>query len=156
LRKEFTMIARWCALSCLLLALCLVGCNNSNLIHARGKIVKGGQPYRTEEGQGLRIFFVPLGAADKHYESFAAEYNPEDGSFRVVGKDGKGLPPGKYRVDLQLMENKEDLLGGKLLGPKSPFTVEVTPSSSDVVIDLDQAKFDSLLEAAKPKKSKKG
>jgi hypothetical protein len=102
---------------------------------------------------------VPLEAqSEAHFDSYAAEYNPEDGSFRVQGKDGKGLPPGKYRVDLQLMKSKEDMLGGKLLGKKSPFVLEITSGSSDLVIDLDTANFDAILageKTTKPK-SKKG
>ena len=134
---------------------CLVaGCGDSSKIRAKGRIVKGGQPYLTGEGQGLRVFLVPLTLKDEvHFDSFAAEYNPEDGTFQVRGKDGKGLPAGKYRVDLQLMKSKEDLLGGQLLGKKSPFVLEVTGSSNDLVINLDEAKFDSILANPKPAKT---
>jgi hypothetical protein len=132
-----------------------LGCGDSSHIKAKGRLVKGGQPYLAPEGTGFRVFFVPLDVPEgKHYESFAAEYNPENGSFQVQGKDGKGLPPGKYRVDLQLMKSKEDLLGGKLLGKKSPYVMEVTSSADDLVIDLDMAKFDSLLAGEKPAKAK--
>ncbi len=72
----------------------------------------------------------------------------------MQGKDGKGLPRGKYRVDLQLMKSKEDLLGGKLLGKKSPYVLEVTGSSDDLVIDLDTAHFDAILAGDKPAKTK--
>jgi hypothetical protein len=141
-----------------------VGCGDSSRINARGRVLKGGQPYLLPGGQGLRIFFVPLDAqAGTHFESFAADYDPENGTFEVKGKDGRGLPPGKYRVDLQLMKNKEDLLNGGLLGKKSPFTCEVTGSRDDVVIDLDTVRFDSLLaganrpnKASKPKLQKRG
>jgi hypothetical protein len=132
-----------------------LGCGDSSRINAKGRIVKGGQPYLAPEGTGFRVFFVPLDAPEgKHFDSFAAEYNPENGSFLVQGKDGKGLPSGKYRVDLQLMKSKEDLLGGKLLGKKSPYVVEVTGNRDDLVIDLDTAHFDSLLAGEKPGKPK--
>ncbi len=136
-----------------------LGCGDSSHINAKGRIIKSGQPYLAPEGTGFRVFFVPLDAPEgKHFDSFAAEYNPENGSFLVQGKDGKGLPRGKYRVDLQLMKSKEDLLGGKLLGKKSPYVVEVAGSSDELVIDLDTARFDSLLagEKAPKAKSKKG
>jgi hypothetical protein len=144
-------------LLCLITGLLCLGCGNSSHINARGRVVKGGQPYVLSEGQGMRIFFVPLDThGTSHFDSFAAEYDPDSGSFEVKGKDGRGLPAGKYRVDLQLMENKEDLLNGALLGKKSPFTVEVTGSGDNLVIDLDKAKFDSLLaDAKKPKKGNK-
>jgi hypothetical protein len=73
-------------------------------------IVKGGQPYRTREGEGLRIIFAPLDPPTRvQYDCFAAAYNPDDGNFQVLGKDGQGLPPGKYRISLQLSSKKEDL-----------------------------------------------
>jgi hypothetical protein len=139
----------------LLLGLFALGCGDSSHIRAKGRIVKGGQPFLTPEGEGLRIFFVPLEVPQgDRYDSYAAEYDPQDGSFRVQGKDGRGLPAGKYRVDLQLMKSKEDLLSGKLLGKKSPFVLEVT-GREDLVINLDEAKFDSLLAEQKPAKPTK-
>lgn len=57
----------------------------------------------------------------------------------MIGKDGQGLPLGKYRVTLQLMKNKEYLFKGKLMGARSPFTCEVTSGSTEVLVDLDQA-----------------
>jgi hypothetical protein len=141
----------------LVIALLATGCGDSSRIKAKGIVKKGGQPYLLPEGEGFRIFFVPLEASDGvHFESYAAMYDPHTGSFEVQGKDGKGLPPGKYRVDLQLMQSKEDLLGGKLLGKGSPLSLEVTGKSSDLVIDLDAAKFDELLAANKAKAAKKG
>jgi hypothetical protein len=123
----------------LLAVLLAAGCNPSGHIKARGRVVKGGQPFLAEKGQGLRIFFAPVELTTGGYDSYAAEYNPADGTFLVVGKDRTGLPPGKYRVGLQLMQNKEDLFNGKLLGKKSPFILEVARGGDDLVIDLDQA-----------------
>jgi hypothetical protein len=139
----------------LLLGLSTLGCGKSGFVKPRGKVIKAGQPYCTPEGEGLRIFLSPIDAQSKGYDSYAAEYNQDDGSFRVVGKDGNGLPPGKYHVSLQLMKSKEDLLNNKLLGKGSPLTCEVTSAGDDLVIDLDQANFDALLaQAAAPAKRK--
>jgi len=137
-----------------LIALLPLGCGKSGFIKAKGRIVKGGQPYIAPEGEGFRIFFVPANMPEgSHFDSYAAECDPDNGSFQVRGKDGEGLPAGKYRIDLQLMQNKEDLLGGGLLGKKSPFTCEVPGVEDDIVIDLDKSKFDSLLaQASAPKK----
>jgi hypothetical protein len=140
-----------------LVALLAAGCGGSGFIKAKGRIVKGGQPYHTPDGQGLRIFFAPEQVGDsEHYDSYAAAYDPEDGTFEVMGKDGRGLPPGQYRVGIQLMERKEDLLGGKLLGKRSPLVVDVSSRSKDIVLDLDEAHFDSLLaKAAQPAKGRR-
>jgi hypothetical protein len=149
------MRVRWHLVAGALVGLFLLGCTDSQ-IKTRGKVVKGGQPYLTEKGQGFRIVFQPLEAPDgKHFDSYAAAYDPSDGTFEVQGKDGKGLPPGKYRVSIQLMKDKEDLLGNQLMGNKSPFTCEIKSDRDEVTLDLDQARFDFLLaEAAKPKKGR--
>jgi hypothetical protein len=64
-------------------------------------------------------------------------YNRTDGSFEVVGSDGKGLPPGIYKVGLELMKKKSDKWGGAYSPVKSPITVEVKRSGDEVVVDLD-------------------
>jgi hypothetical protein len=123
----------------LLVAPVLGGCGDSGKEHfrAKGHVVKGRRPYRLNEGEGLRIVFTPLERTiDTPNESFAAEYQRGDGSFQVGGKDGTGLPPGKYQVSLELMKNREDLFRGRLLGRRSPITVEVS-RGEEVVIDLD-------------------
>jgi hypothetical protein len=143
-----------CALSALLCA----GCGNSGLIKANGRVMKGGQPYLAKDGEGLRIFFEPLEVPQgtTHYDSFAAEYHAEDGTFQVQGKAGLGLPPGNYRVSLQLMKNKEDLFGGNVTGKKSPFTCEVTGKQGEVVINLDQVQAASPQVGAKTTSRRKG
>jgi hypothetical protein len=146
-----------CSRNLLLLALIapfLLGCGKSGYVKAVGHIVKGGQPFRLDEGQSLRLFFAPSNTQGSRYDSFAASFNPDDGSFEVLGKDGEGLPPGTYQVGLQLMQGKEDQLSGRLLGPKSGITLEVAPGSKDLVIDLDKTPFDKAF-AAGPKPSTK-
>jgi hypothetical protein len=143
--------------ACLLACLLASGCGDSGYVKAKGHVIKGGQPYITEEGVGVRIAFAPIETEGTKYDSYAAAYNPDDGSFFVMGKQDKGLPPGNYRVSIELMQKREDLLGGKLLGAKSPLTLVVDPSgNNDLVIDLDKANFDSLLAAASAKPIKKG
>jgi hypothetical protein len=149
--RSWKQIAVW-PMICLL----ALGCDGSSRIRAKGSILKGGQPFRTNEGEGLRIIFVPVDpSGGTQYDSFAAAYDPEEGTFQVLGKDGNGLPPGKYRISLQLMSKKEDLWGGQLMGKKSPFTCEVTAATDRVVIDLDQAHFDSPSAVEKMKKNPK-
>jgi hypothetical protein len=139
---------------CLLVVLLALGCNSST-VRAKGRLIRGGQPYLTGEGEALRIFFVPLEEPKGgRFDSYAAAYFRNDGSFQVMGKDQQGLPPGKYRVSLELIKKKEDLLGGKLMGKDSPFTCEVTSSRNELVIDLDKANFDSLLEQNRQKRGK--
>src|SRR6516164_10313358 len=108
--------------ACLLLGLLSAGCG-SNMIKAKGRVVKGGQPFVPGEGEGLRIFFVPAVSPVDRYDSYIAVFNKDDSSFVVVGKDGQGLPPGNYRVSLELMKQKSDQFNSKYTGMRSPFTV---------------------------------
>jgi hypothetical protein len=71
--------------------------------------------------------------------SYPAEYNSEDGTFRVRGSDGRGLPPGKYSVTLELMKNRKDVFHGRFNARQTPFQFDVASSSSDLVVDLDKA-----------------
>ncbi len=123
-----------------LAVLLALGCGGPTFYKTKGRILRGGAPYKTNPGEGLRIFFVPLERNGSTYDSYPAQFSNDGGVFQVMGKDGRGLPPGKYRVDLQLMKNKEDLFNNRLLGPKSPFQCEVTSGFTEVVLDLDQAK----------------
>jgi len=118
-----------------LIALFLSGCGDGR-IKARGRIVKNGAPFQLGEGEGLRIVFAPVEASGATYESYVAVFN-KDGSFQVMGRDGKGLPPGKYRVALEHLKKKQDLLKGAFDGQNTPIVREVTDGSNEIVIDLD-------------------
>ncbi len=51
----------------------------------------------------------------------------------------KGLPPGKYRVAVQLLKKKQDLFGGKYDAQKSPFVFDIDAGTKEVVVDLDKS-----------------
>jgi hypothetical protein len=110
------------------------------MIKATGTITKGGAQFHLGTNEGLRIFFVPMDPPRDHFDSYAGIFDNDRGRYEVVGKDGKGLPPGRYRITIQLIKKKEDLFKGQLTGEKSPFTCEVASGSTEVPIDLDQAK----------------
>jgi hypothetical protein len=123
---------------CLLLGLLSSGCG-SNMLKIKGRIVKDGQAYVTAPDEGLRILFVPtVPPLPDRYDSYVAMYNRRDGSFQVVGKDGNGLPPGTYKVALELIKKKKDAFRGAYSAPKSPFLVEVNRGTGEVMIDLDK------------------
>src|SRR5262245_42455745 len=86
------------------MALGLAGCGSSNRIHVQGRLVKGGSPFTPPEGASNQVVFVAVdvkGDSERNIardEPFAAAVNQEDGTFEVLGPDGTGIPPGKYRV----------------------------------------------------------
>jgi hypothetical protein len=123
-----------CALAVALAA----GCGN-NLLTTRGRVVKGGTPFKPGPGEFVRVTFVPVLPAGKRAEDYyVAEYNAADGTFQVAGKDRKGMPPGKYRVAVELDKHRSDLFRGKFDAERSPFVYDVDASTPEIVIDLDQ------------------
>jgi hypothetical protein len=124
----------------IVLAITVVGCGSSKTIKVTGRLVKNGQPYIITEKEGLRIFFAPEGMPEGKYDSYSAEYDRSDGTFHVTGKDGEGMPPGNYRIALELRLNRSDEFRGEFSASKSPLTCLIDSSNRDIVIDLDQKK----------------
>lgn len=133
-----------------LAALALAGCDSADRVPVQGVILKNGVPFTPPEGQSNQVVFIAIdvradsGKSIGKDEPFAAIVNQSDATFEVPGPDGRGIPPGKYRVSvtqkqrtkhtvdkpkrpgLGLVDRDTDLLG-ELYGPSnSPLIVEVT------------------------------
>jgi hypothetical protein len=144
-----------------LAVLCVAGCGSGQRIHVQGRLVKGGSPFTPPEGASNQVVFVAVdvkGDSEPNIardEPFAAAVNQEDGTFEVLGPDGTGIPPGKYRVavtqkyrtkhDIDVPKKRgeapvnrdTDLLGERFSPTQSPIIVEVL-QSDQIVVDLDQ------------------
>jgi hypothetical protein len=120
----------------LLIAMFACGCGRDGRIRAQGQLIKNGAPFKLGEAEGMRIVFVPVDAGESTFDTYVAVF-AADGSFTVTGKDGKGLPPGKYRVTVEHLKKKEDLFQGAFSGKNTPIVREVTNSSNKIIIDLD-------------------
>jgi hypothetical protein len=119
--------------------LCLLaaGCGDGKL-RTKGRLLKGGQPCVPAEGESFNVTFVPIPPDGKPpVDYYFAAFDPSDGTFRPAGKDGKGMPPGKYRVAVEHMKGKRDLLGGRYDAERSPFVFDVDAGTSEIAIDLD-------------------
>jgi len=125
-------------LSFALLCACLAGCGGSKH-KVQGKIVKGGQPYGLSEKGVFQLSFVP--AEGKTTQIYNATVNSKDGTFEIVGPDGKGIPAGKYKVQLVAMDpygggaSGTDKLKGKY-APNSKDAPVVDIGSGELVIDV--------------------
>jgi hypothetical protein len=139
----------------------LAGCGSSETIRVTGKLLKGGAAYAAPEGQRLGVTFYAIGVADGtgkdagRGEPFAAQFNPSDSTFSVPGPEGRGIPPGKYRVSVVqkltrdalekatptkrtvVVDREKDYLNGRF-GPENSPIVRELKSSCDVAIDLDK------------------
>jgi hypothetical protein len=78
-----------------------------------------------------------VGEGQKHPgDVYAARTNETDGTFQVTGKDGKGLPPGKYKITVEHSRKKRDLLGGAFSEDKTPFVRDIDSRTGEIVVDL--------------------
>jgi hypothetical protein len=112
------------------------GCSGGGGSKVNGKIVKGGQPFTLSDKGVFVLVFV--NEAENPPKMYNATTKP-DGTFTVIGADGKGIPPGKYKVQVQAMDPypQKDLLGGKFApAEKSPLTVEV--GKGEIVVEVGQ------------------
>ena len=129
--KRFILIAT--AIGLLIAA----GCGDGRL-RTQGRVVRGGKPLVVGEGEHLQVRFVPIPADGKPpSDYYFAETDQAAATFRPLGKDGGGMPPGKYRVAVEVTKNKKDQLGGRFDAEKSPFVFDVDANTSEIVIDLD-------------------
>ena len=120
-----------------LTCLVLVGCSQSGKMSIRGHLLKNGTPYAPPEGEIVRIMFVPIAQGKERVTDFyAANFDRDDGSFQAAGGDGRGIPPGKYRIAIEHLKNRADIFKGAYDAERSPFVREIKSSADEVTIDL--------------------
>jgi hypothetical protein len=123
----------------LALALAVSGCGrDEGLLRTKGRLLKGGQAFIPNEGEFIQVIFVPIRPDGKPPgDHYVADVDQTTATFVPDGKNRKGMPPGKYRVAVELMM-KKDLLGGKFDAVNSPFVFDVDSGTKEIVIDLDK------------------
>jgi hypothetical protein len=127
------------AAAALLAGLLAAGCNGPVLLKTKGRLLKNGAPVIPHEGELVHVIFVPVTEGDQRARDyFAAEFHAADGTFQVAGKDGRGMPPGKYRVWVEVLKNKRDLLKGAFDEEHTPFVRDVDTKTDEVILDLDK------------------
>lgn len=121
----------------------------------KGKLVKGGNPYALDQskvklpkgGTGLppgvsgesvlQVVFI----STEGKEQFQAKTNPDAGTFEVEGTDGKGIPPGRYKIAITarvgFSPGDPDLFDGKFSPEKTQILRDIKPGD-EVVIDIDK------------------
>lgn len=117
----------------------LAGCGADGRLNARGRIIKGGQAYTAPAEDHVRVTFYQLepdGTTGKN--SYAATFNNADGTFRAMGPDGRGIPPGRYRVCVEHERKRQDLFRGAYNSDTTPFVFDIDSKTKELVIDLDR------------------
>jgi hypothetical protein len=126
----------WVAvLGCVVLA----GCGGDGRLNTKGRVVKGGQPYTVPADDHVRVTFyqlTPEGTMGKN--SYIAAFNNSDGTFKAVGPDGHGIPPGRYQICVEHLHKRNDLFRGAYNNDAVPFVFTVDSKTRELVIDLDR------------------
>jgi hypothetical protein len=128
-----------------LLGVCCVvvfaGCGGDKRMNVKGRITKGGAAFIVPEDDFVRVTFVPvMPGGDSPLNCYIAEYNNKEGTFKALGADLTGIPPGKYRITVAHERNRKDLLKGAFDIDKTPFSFDIRSPSEEIVLALDKAK----------------
>ena len=118
--------------------LAVAGCGPKTT-QVKGKVLKNGQPLTLSSKGMVVLCFYPEN--DKEGKTqFPAETKP-DGTFTIIGSERKGIPPGKYRVAVSVLDPYPgtDTLGGKYSVQNSTLVAEVK-GTDDLVIDVKTGK----------------
>jgi hypothetical protein len=95
------MMSRTPGLLMLMSVVCLAGCGSGDNIWVTGTLKKGGEMYKPPDDHKLALYFCPIpgeGSATPTGDLEMADYDSRDGSFTVPGREGNGIPRGKYRI----------------------------------------------------------
>jgi hypothetical protein len=132
---------RFIGLGCAVALACagLAGCGGDGRLHTAGRVVKDGRPYTVPADEHVRVTFYQLnpdGTSGKN--SYIAEFHNSDGTFRAIGPDGRGIPPGRYQVCLEHLRKRTDLFRGAFNNDATPFVFDIDSKTKELVIDLDR------------------
>jgi hypothetical protein len=127
-----------------LFALLATGCGSGGepAVPARGTVTDAGEPLHVagrDVGIGMVVVqFYRLGD-DGQAASLAAEAQAQaDGAFDAPGRDGRGLPPGKYLIAVRQWDPfpTTDKLGGRFDEKRSKIVREL--DGREIVIDVSK------------------
>ena len=127
----------------LMMTLSLAGCSSEPpVVMVRGKVHKNGAPLAVKEsatgaGGRVMVLFHPMDSGGKPADAPSAIVKA-DGTFSLPGAAGRGIAPGKYRVEVKWQDPYpmgKDKLDGKFGKDSSPVVVEV-PGAGDIDIDV--------------------
>lgn len=127
----------------LAVALLLSGCSAGKpVVSVSGRLLNNGEPLAIPtQGlppgeRGIRVGFLSAPQQGQLPESFFANVNPADGTFTVPGNEGRGIPPGKYRISVSVgAMGQADQLKGAFSELNTPLSVDIG-SSGRLTIDV--------------------
>jgi hypothetical protein len=115
------------------LILLLAGCGQSGL-KPRGQLLNDGLPFVPGQGQFVQVSFVSVSDEGKETGTYLAGFDP--GISRFVVNNTRPMPPGKYRISVQVMKQRKDLLNGRVGPLTSPFVFDIQTGDEEIKVDL--------------------
>ena len=123
----------------------VAGCGaKDGAVPVRGRVTNAGVPLAVKNRE-IGLGYVELhfyrvnddGSVDNDPADAAVE---ESGEFTVRGRDGNGLPPGKYKITVRQLDPapEHDKLQGRFNRTNSRIVREVTGEEKDIIIDLSR------------------
>jgi len=123
-------VIRGLIVSSCVLHVCFVGCGGSgDVVRVSGQLMKDGKPYGANlSGKEPETFVVDfVGVVKERAYRFAATIDA-NGSFRVAGSDGRGIPRGQYKIAVVhsgFMGAGGDRFGARYAEEKTPLVVDL-------------------------------
>lgn len=113
------------------------GCGNSGKTSVTGEVKVNGQPFKPQPPkEQMSLSYVPEDAPSKSYPAAI----DSDGKFKVDDGTGQGIPPGKYKLVVQLGNagpgGFTDRFGNAYSAQKTTLRHEVSASNSTIKLDL--------------------
>src|SRR5215471_8562671 len=127
-------------MSVVVAATILVGCSGGgDIVRVTGQLIKDGKPYGAVlSGKEPETFVVDfVGTIKERAYRFAATIDA-NGSFRVGGADGRGIPRGQYKITVVhsgFQGAGGDRFGARFAEEKTPLVVDLTQNVR-LTIDL--------------------
>ena len=152
-RRVSTPVSLWTLGVCgvILCGLSTAGCgpkmpNEGPVVTIRGRVTNAGKPL-TVQGRDIGLGFVAVlfcrcqgeGASAATGGGIYSCQADADGNFKVVGRFGNGIPPGKYRIAVRQWDPfpQHDALDGKFDENCSPILREINRSD---FLEIDLSK----------------
>jgi hypothetical protein len=129
-----------CAGACVFL---LSGCQKG--VKPEGVILKDGKPFVPGTGEFVQISLVAVDGGGAPAGSYIAAFDPDNSKFAI---EDKRIPPGKYKVSVQLLKKRKDLLKGAFSPKTSPYEFDIESGSEDMQVDIAPSKGGHVQQTA--------
>jgi len=134
----------WHSVCLVLPLLFIVGCGKGeHVVKVKGQVTNAGKPLQVagrDIGLGMvQVEFVRIGEDGQPVGNREGAVADDDGRFEIYGRDGAGIPPGKYRIAVRQWDPypQHDKLDGRFAAGNSTIVREVS-GNEDILIDVSR------------------